>query len=336
MHTESIEHWLHDHTFDQDRTRSGERRTLIVIAITAVTMVVEIVAGFLFGSMALLADGLHMGSHATALTISAFAYYYTRRHARDRRFNFGTGKVNSLAGFASAVLLVVFAVIMAWESTERFMSPVAIEFDYAIIVAVAGFVVNGVSLLILGGHGHSHKDENHNEHTSEDTGEHHHDDRHSDHNLRSAYLHVLADALTSVLAVLALLAGKFFGQVWLDPAMGVVGALLVTRWSLGLLRSSGHVLLDMQAPERIRDGIRKAIEGRGDDRITDLHVWAVGPGIHAAEIAVVSSHPREPADYWRSIPGEVALVHVTVEVHRCDSDADSTETCEQDARRSSG
>jgi cation diffusion facilitator family transporter len=297
MHTESIERWVHDHTFGQDRKKSAERRTLIVIVITLVTMTVEVAAGIAFGSMALLADGLHMGSHASALAISVFAYRYTRTHAKDARFNFGTGKVNSLAAFASATMLALFALVMAWESIGRFISPVAIGFNQAILVAVLGLIVNGGCLAILGGHGHSHE--------------------HKDHNLRSAYLHVLADALTSVLAVFALLAGKYLGQQWLDPFMGLVGATLVVRWSWGLLRSSARVLLDMQAPDMVREGIRKAIESEGDNRVSDLHVWSVGPGIHAAEIAIVSSRPLDPDSYYSLLPRELGLVHVTFETHLC-------------------
>ncbi len=297
MHTESIERWVHDHTFGQDRKKSAEHRTLIVIVITLVTMTVEIAAGIAFGSMALLADGLHMGSHASALTISAFAYYYTRRHAKDARFNFGTGKVNSLAAFASATLLALLALAMGWESIGRFISPVAIGFNQAILVAVLGLIVNGGCLAILGGHGHSHE--------------------HKDHNLRSAYLHVLADALTSVLAIGALLAGQYLEQRWLDPLLGLVGATLVVRWSWGLLRSSARVLLDMQAPEEVGEAIRRAIESEGDNRIADLHVWSVGPGIYAAEIAIVSSRPLDPDSYYNILPGKLGLVHVTVETHLC-------------------
>ncbi len=297
MHTESIERWVHDHTFGQDRKKSAEHRTLIVIAITSVTMAVEIAAGIAFGSMALLADGLHMGSHVSALAISAFAYYYTRRHAKDARFNFGTGKVNSLAGFAGAVVLVLFALVMAWESIARLLSPVAIGFDQSIFVAVLGLIVNGICLLIFGGHGHAHE--------------------HPDHNFRSAYLHVLADALTSVLAIFALLAGKYLAQGWLDPFMGVVGAALVVRWSRGLLHSSARVLLDMQAPEELRGKIREAVESEGDNRISDMHVWSVGPGLYSAEIAVVSSRPLETAGYYDLLPGNLGIVHITVETHRC-------------------
>jgi cation diffusion facilitator family transporter len=294
MHTESIERWVHDHTFGQDEKKSAERRTLIVSVVTIVTMIVEIGAGIVFGSMALLADGLHMGSHASALAISVFAYRYTRIHAKDARFNFGTGKVSSLAAFASATLLALVALAMAWESVGRLLSPVVIRFDQAILVAVSGLIVNGACLAILGGHG---------------------SDRH-DHNFRSAYFHVLADALTSVLAIFALLFGKYMGQRWLDPSMGLIGAALVVRWSWGLLRSSARVLLDLQASEEMLSAIRKSIESEGDNRVSDLHVWSVGPGIYAAEIAIVSSRPRDPDDYYKLLPGELGLVHVTVEAHR--------------------
>jgi cation diffusion facilitator family transporter len=314
MHTESIEHWLHDHTFGQDRKKSSEKRTLIVIIITALMMIVEIAAGLIFGSMALLADGLHMGSHASALTISAFAYYYTRSRAKDTRFNFGTGKVNSLAGFASAVMLAIFALVMAWESIKRFFSPVGIEFNQAIFVAVVGLVVNGICLVILGGRDDAHQHDEHETHYHE-----HHVHEHRDHNLWAAYIHVLADALTSVLAIFALVCAKFFGFIWLDPFMGIVGAFLVIRWSLGLLRSSARVLLDMQAPQGILDSIRRAIEAQGETQVCDLHVWTVGPGIYAAEIALVTSLPK-PSDYYSGLlPREIPLVHVTVEVHSCPS-----------------
>jgi cation diffusion facilitator family transporter len=335
MHTESIDRWVHDHTFGQDRKKSAERRTLIVSIVTVVTMVIEIVAGVAFGSMALLADGLHMGSHASALAISVFAYRFTRSHAKDARFNFGTGKVNSLAAFASATVLALIALAMAWESVARFLSPVPIGFDQAILVAVIGLVVNGACLAILGGHGHSHekgvgereKDDHHgHEHPgrSRDGQLHRRHARHSstrhdpkDHNLRSAYLHVLADALTSVLAIFALLAGKFLGQPWLDPFMGLVGATLVVHWSRGLLRSSARVLLDLQAPDEVREAIRKAIESEGDNRVSDLHVWSVGPGIYAAEVAIVSSRPLDPDSYYSLLPKELGLVHATFETHLC-------------------
>jgi len=299
MHTESVERWVHDHTFGQDGKKSAERRTLAVSIVTVLTMAVEIVAGLAFGSMALLADGLHMGSHASALAISVIAYRFTRAHAKDARFNFGTGKVNSLAAFASATMLGLIALAMAWESTARFLSPVPIGFDQAILVAVLGLIVNGVCFAILGGHDRSIRRD------------------HKDHNLRSAYLHVLADALTSVFAIFALLAGKYLGQQWLDPFMGLIGAALVVRWSGGLLRSSASVLLDLQAPDEVREAVRKAIESKGDNRVSDLHVWSVGPGIYAAEIAIVSSRPLDPDSYSVLLPKELGIVHATFETHLC-------------------
>ncbi len=253
---------LHDHVFGQDQVRPGERRTKLVILITATMMIVEIVAGLAFGSMALLADGLHMASHAAALTITAFAYIYARRHAHDRRFSFGTGKVNSLGGFAGALLLVMFALVMAGESFHRLVRPVPIAFNQAIIVAILGLIVNGVSVLILGvGDPHSSGERHEGEEDDHDSHHHHH----HDHNLRSAYLHVLADALTSVLAIFALLVGKYLGWNFMDPVMGLVGAALVSRWAIGLLRDTSRVLLDVQAPEPVVAAIREAVES-GDQR----------------------------------------------------------------------
>lgn len=298
MHTRSIEPWLHDHTFGQEEPKAGERRTLIVIVITAVTMVVEIAAGLLYGSMALLADGLHMASHAAALMIAACAYFYARKHASDKRFNFGTGKVNSLAGFASGVLLVVFAFFMAFTSAKRFIFPVHIEFNYAIIVACIGLIVNFVSMVILRGRKQVH-------------------DRH-DHNLWSAYLHVLADALTSLLAIVALVSAKYLGWVWLDPLMGIVGAVLVGRWCLMLLRSAGATLLDVRPPEMVTTKIKRVIESDADNRISDMHVWSVGPGIYAAELAVVTAKPQHLNHYYDLLPADIGLVHMTVEIHKCD------------------
>jgi cation diffusion facilitator family transporter len=318
MHTKSIERWVHNHTFGQDEKRSAERRTLIVSVVTILTMIVEIGAGIVFGSMALLADGLHMGSHASALAISVFAYRYTRIHATDARFNFGTGKVSSLAAFASATMLALVALAMAWESIGRLLSPVVIRFNQAIFVAVFGLIVNGACLAILGGPG-SFNGKRGREHEEDADHVHVHPDHH-DHNYRSAYLHVLADALTSVLAIFALLFGKYLGQQWLDPFMGLVGATLVVRWSWGLLRSSARVLLDLRAPDDVLGAIRTSIESEGDNRVSDLHVWSVGPGIYAAEIAIVSSRPRDPDDYSKLLPEELGLVHVTVETHRCAAD----------------
>lgn len=301
----------HSHSFGQDRKRPGESRTLIVIAVTAAMMVVEIATGILFGSMALLADGLHMASHAAALSINAFAYVYARRHAHDERFSFGTGKVNALGGFSGAVLLAVFAVMMAVESVIRLVNPVAIAFNQAIVVAVIGLVVNGLSMLILN---HRDDDPHHDhDHGHADHGHHHH---HHDHNLRSAYLHVLADALTSFLAIFALLAAKYFGLVWMDPLMGIVGAIMVSRWSVSLLVSTSHVLLDRQVPAVIRQKVMDGIQKSGDNQVVDLHLWAVGPGIYAAIVSVATGEPQPPDYYKTLIPPDLKLVHVTVEVNR--------------------
>ncbi len=301
----------HDHTFGQDRKRPGEIRTLIVVILTAVTMAVEIVAGIAYGSMALLADGLHMASHAAALSISMFAYIYARRHARDERFSFGTGKVNSLAGFSGAILLALFALVMVWESVERLVSPVTIKFDQALIVAVLGLIVNGVSVFILG---HEEEHDHHDDDPGHSRGHKH------DHNLRAAYLHVMADALTSVLAISALLAGKYYGLFWLDPVMGIVGAALVTRWSVGLLVTTARVLLDHQGPVELREEIREKIEKEDQTRVADLHLWLIGPGIYSLALTIVAADPK-PADYYRELlPQGHGLVHTTFEVQSLESE----------------
>ena len=307
MHTHDLLPWQHDHVFGQDRTLPGEKRTLLIVIVTAVMMVVEISAGLAFGSMALLADGLHMASHTVALGISVLAYVSARRWAADKRFTFGTGKINSLAGFGSAVLLGGFAVVMATESIGRLFNPIAIAFDQALVVATIGLLVNGGSAWLLAttphghGHGHGHGDDHH---------------RH-DHNLRAAYLHVLADALTSVLAIVALLAGKYLQANWLDPVMGILGAVLVARWSYGLLKESGRVLLDFQAKDAVTEPLRRAIEGTSKDRVSDLHVWCIGHGIFAAEIRIVSDAPAGPDHYRSLVPRNLNVVHVAIEVHKC-------------------
>ena len=323
MHTTSTAPWRHAHTFGQDRRRAGETRTLIVFGLTLVTMVVEVAAGIAFGSVALLADGLHMGSHATALGIAVFAYVFARRRAADPRFAFGTGKVNALGGFAGAILLVIFAFVMAWEGFARLIEPVEIAFDWAIAVAIVGLVVNGVSILILGvrEHDHGHHAEHGHSHAGHAERDHHHhhhgETEHHDLNLRSAYLHVLADALTSVLAIVALLSGKYLGMVWMDPLMGLVGAVLVIRWSWQLMRDTSGKLLDRQAPEAVREPIRRAIEADADNRVFDLHVWSVAPGAWAAIIGVVTAQPRPPGHYRALLPHGLGLAHVTVEVTPC-------------------
>ena len=305
MHKHDLSPWQHEHVFGQDQRQAGERRTLMVVLLTAVMMVVEITAGLIYGSMALLADGLHMASHATALGIAVLAYVIARRLAADQRFSFGVGKINSLAGFASAVLLLGFAVVMATESVDRLISPVSISFDKALIVAVVGLVVNGFSAWLLASTPHNHEDEKNHDHG------HHHD-----HNLRGAYLHVLADALTSILAIVALLAGKFWGANWLDPAMGIVGAALVASWSIGLIRQSSRVLLDWQADMDTVKALQDSIEQGTTDRVTDLHLWSIGHGIFSAQITVASDDPKPPSHYKSLIASNLKVVHVNVEVHR--------------------
>nr|WP_239496162.1 CDF family Co(II)/Ni(II) efflux transporter DmeF [Salinicola peritrichatus] len=311
MHHHPLEEWQHDHVFGQDQKQSGETRSLIVVGLTLAMMVWEILAGVLYGSMALLADGLHMGSHAVALGIAAFAYAYARRNAGNTQFSFGTGKVNALGGFAGAILLAGFALYMVIESIDRFIHPVAISFNGAIFVAVIGLVINSVSAWILGGenhdHGHSHD---------------HHHGHHHDHNRRAAYFHVLADALTSLLAIAALLAGKYAGWNWMDPIMGIVGAVLITRWSWHLLKDTSRVLLDQQRSD-LEQGVRQAIENDGA-RISDLHLWAIGPNIHAAIVSVVSHDPKSPAVYKQRIQARCpSLVHVTVEPQHCAADPET-------------
>ncbi|MEZ5572854.1 MAG: CDF family Co(II)/Ni(II) efflux transporter DmeF [Halioglobus sp.] len=320
MHTHKVEHWKHDHVFSQNQQRAGENRTIAIVILTAVMMVVEIVAGITYGSMALLADGLHMASHTTALGIAVFAYVVSRKLAADRRFAFGVGKINSLAGFASAVLLMGFALYMLIESAERLINPKVISFDSALVVAVLGLVVNGVSAWVLmstpHGHGHAHRHEHTRDHDHDHDHDHDQQEGH-DHNLRAAYMHVLADALTSVLAIFALLAGKYLGAQWLDPVMGLAGAALVARWAYSLIRDTARVLLDHQVDDHRLENLRLAIEGESTDRITDLHLWTIGHEIYAAEIALVSDSPQPPQHYKSRIPPSLNIVHATVEVHQC-------------------
>lgn len=297
-HQHEVAQWQHDHAFLGHAHERNELRTRLVIALTLVMMAVEIGAGLAFGSMALLADGLHMGTHAGALAIAAGAYAFARRHMSNPDFTFGTGKVGDLAAFASAVSLAFFALLIGWESLVRFAKPVAIEFSEATAVAAVGLVVNLVSAWLLHG-GHDHDE---------------HSRHHHDHNLRAAYYHVLADALTSVLAIAGLLAARFFGWIWMDPAVGLLGALVIARWSWGLMGQSAAVLLDKVVDPALPAAIRSAIE-QGGDRVTDLHVWRVGPGHSAAVLSVLSVEERSPASYKQRLAHLTGLCHVTVEVN---------------------
>lgn len=294
--------WQHTHSFGQEKKHDSEQRTIIVIILTALMMIVEIAAGLIFGSIALLADGLHMASHAVALVINVFAYVYARRYAHHAGFSFGTGKVNALGGFTGAVLLAVFALMMAWESVERLLNPISIAFNQAILVAVIGLVINGISAFILG------EQHDHDEHGNEHHQEH-------DHNRRAAYLHVLADALTSLLAIFALLAGKYFGWFWMDPLSGIVGAILVSRWSFGLIRASSEVLLDKQATG-LQDEVKEALAKEPDATLTDLHVWCIGPNIYSAIVTILTPSPKSPCHYRKLLAPVHELVHITVEINQ--------------------
>lgn len=309
----------HEHVFLGANHTRNERRTWFVIALTATMMVVEIVAGTAFGSMALVADGWHMSTHAAAMLIAALAYMYARRHARNPRFSFGTGKLGDLAAFGSAVVLALIALLIGWESVVRLYSPVAINFTQAIIVAIVGLAVNLVSAWLLhdgqGHHGHSHG-HGHEHHHPNDHAHEHGPGVATDNNLRAAYLHVMADALTSVLAIGALLLGSLYGWNWLDPTMGIVGGLVIARWSWGLIRDSGAVLLDyVPEDEDLPDEIRQALDGTGAE-ITDLHIWQLGPGHHGAIVSLRTDAPRPPQFYRDRLSAIHDLSHVTVEVER--------------------
>jgi cation diffusion facilitator family transporter len=306
MHTYSLEKWEHSHDFSLIHEK-GERRTIQVFALTAITMVVEIVAGQLYGSMALLADGWHMGTHVAAFGISLFAYHYARRNASSERFSFGTGKVSVLGGFASAVALAVVALVMALESISRLFESREIHFNEAIMVASAGLLVNLVCALLLQDH-HVHDTSGDGDHT------------HHDHNLRAAYLHVLADALTSVLAIAALLSGKFFGWQRLDPVMGIVGAVVITRWSWQLLTDTSFILLDRSGDGSMRKTIKESIERDSDNRVSDMHLWRVGPAHYSALISIVTHYPKHPDHYKQLLGGLQQLSHLTVEVNPCESE----------------
>ncbi|MEM8607014.1 MAG: CDF family Co(II)/Ni(II) efflux transporter DmeF [Myxococcota bacterium] len=301
MHEKELEPWQHTHLFGGTEVHTGERRTRWVIALTLTMMVAELYAGFAYNSMALLADGWHMASHAAALLVAAFAYAFARRNAGNPRFSFGTGKVGALGGFASGVGLAIGAILVFVESVERLLSPVEIHFDEALLVAGIGLVVNLVSAALLHDDGHHHHG-----------AEHHHD-----HNLRGAYLHVLADALTSLFAIGALLAGKYFGLSWMDGATGMLASLVVARWSVGLLRDTGAVLLDAEVSPERRQQVIEAIEAEADNRVCDLHVWRVGPKHFSAIVSIVTHEPRPPEHYKQLLHGFSDLAHVTVEVHRC-------------------
>ncbi len=301
MHTDSLDKWRHEHVYLGQAHGEHERKLKLVIALTAAMTVIEIAAGFAFGSMALMADGWHMATHAGALTISAVAYVYARRQASDARFTFGTGKVGDLAGFASAIILSLVALWLVVECVLRLANPVPISFGESLLVAVGGLAVNLLSAWLLR-HGHTHT----------------HEDGHShaDHNIRSAYFHVLADALTSVLAIAGLAAGLLLGWIWMDAIMGIVGGVVIARWSYQLIRDTGAVLLDMTPDPGIAQKIRSILETDGD-RVADLHLWRVGPGHYSAIVSLVTHKPERPSHYRERLRVVNSLSHVTVEIDTC-------------------
>ncbi len=308
MHRIKSDRWQHAHNYAPDSS-VAESRTRIVIGITATMMVVEIIGGIIFHSMAVLADGWHMGTHVSAFLITAVAYHFTRRHAADSSYSFGTGKMGVLGGFASAVVLSVVAFLMVGESVHRFVVPLPIHYSEAIGVASIALLVNLVCAFLLRG-GHSH----HHEHGHGHDGHDHHEDL----NLRAAYLHVLADAFTTLAAILALLGGKLFSWSWLDPVVGLVGSAVVFSWAYSLLRATSGILLD-RTPESsdLPDEIRRAVESDGDSLITDLHVWQVAAGKFAAIVSIVAHEPRSSDAYRELFREHQELVHVAIEVQHC-------------------
>ncbi|MGB7831218.1 MAG: CDF family Co(II)/Ni(II) efflux transporter DmeF [Xanthobacteraceae bacterium] len=309
----------HDHLFLGARHEQAERRTWMVIVLCTVMMIAEIVGGLLFGSIALVADGLHMSTHASALLLAALAYSFARRHARDQRFSFGTGKFGDLAGFTSAIILAMIALLIGYEAVSRLISPVAIRFNEAIPIAVLGLIVNVASVLLLSGGGHDHGHGlghdagGHAAHRDAHETAHH--AAHRDNNIRAAIIHVLADAGVSLLVIVGLLLGRLFGWVWMDPVAGICGAVVIAAWSYGLIRDTGAILLDMNPDLNMGERMRAVLEVDGD-RLTDLHLWRLGPGHLGAIVGVATTTPRG-SDYYHRLLGRFsALSHVTVEVQR--------------------
>jgi cation diffusion facilitator family transporter len=319
----------HSHVFLGPGHEQNERRTWAVIALCGTMMLVEIIGGSLFGSLALVADGLHMSTHAGAMLIAALAYTYARWHAHDGRFVFGTGKLGDLAGFSSAIILAMIALLIGYEAVARLLAPIPIQFTEAIPIAVLGLVVNIASARLLGGadhhahdhgHGHGHDHEHDHDHTEDD----HHSDAHPpdsavshaahrDYNIRSAYIHVMADAFVSVLAITGLVLARTFGWLWMDPVAGIVGALVIANWSYGLIRDTGRILLDMQPDRDMDSKLRAAIECDGD-QLADLHLWRLGPGHLGAVLSVVTRERRDCAYYRARLQAFKSLSHITVEV----------------------
>ncbi|RFP52035.1 MAG: cation transporter [Limnothrix sp. CACIAM 69d] len=304
MHIHILDKWQHTHNFLADHNQA-EKNTKIVLLLTTITMAAEVVAGLVFGSMALLADGWHMATHAAAFGITVFAYRYARKNANNSKYTFGTGKVSILGGFTSAVALSVIALLMTIESSIRLWQPQTIHFNEAIYVAILGLLINLLSAILLQDH-HQHSHDDHESH-----------DHHHDYNLHAAYIHVLADTLTSVLAIVALLAGKFLDWIWLDAVMGLVGAVVIAKWAYGLVKDTGLILLDGSPDKEIKLAIIDAIEQNSDNRVTDLHVWNLSQQHLAVTISLVTHHPQQPEHYKNLLSHISGLSHVVVEVNQC-------------------
>lgn len=327
----------HDHVFLGTGHEKNERKTWAVIVLCTLMMATEIIGGNLFGSLALVADGLHMSTHAGAMLIAALAYTYARKHAKDARFVFGTGKLGDLAGFTSAIILAMIAILIGYESFVRLLSPVPIAFREAIPIAVVGLLVNVASAWLLSGgdHGHSHGHHGHGHHAHDDQHEHDHPTGHAhhaaahaghddhqhhrvdarDHNMRAAYVHVIADAAVSVLAIIGLLLAQSFGWLWMDPLAGLIGALVIANWAYGLIRDTGGILVDLRSDDAMAQRIRGAITDVGD-RLVDLHVWRLGPGHYGAVLSVCSNDPQHSAAFYHALlTPQAGLSHLTVEVH---------------------
>lgn len=313
MHTHSLARWQHAHEFLGAHHERNERRTKIVIGLALATMVGQIIAGHIFGSMALVAEGWHMSTHAGMLSVSAFAYSYARRHRDDPRFAFGTGKLGELAAFTSAIALTIIALLIVYESVQRLLEPVPISFVEAIAVAAVGLPVNLASAWLLSGGDHHHHDDEHGHH-------HHH---HRDNNIRAAFIHVMTDAATAVLAVIGLSLAWLFGWLWMDPITGILGAIVIVAWASTLIHDTGRVLLDMTPDLRLADRVRARLE-TDSDRVADLHLWQIGPGHHGIIITLVSTAPREPSFYKAQLAGLSTLSHITIEVYACEAETLAT------------
>ena len=323
MHTQSIDDFRHSHVFLGEAHERNERKTWAVIGICAAMMVAEIVGGLCFGSVALIADGLHMSTHAGALLIAALAYSYSRRYADDARLTFGTGKFGDLAAFSSAIALAMIALLIGYESVDRFINPVPIAFNQAIPIAVVGLGVNLLSAFLLqddhdNRHGHPH---DHQPHAHDDPRDDHSHASgsvrvHRDNNLRAAFVHVMADAAVSLVVIIGLVCGREFGLVWMDPLMGLVATAVILSWSWTLIRSAGAVLLDICPDPAMSRKIVARLE-QGSDRVSDLHLWRLGPGHLGAVISLVTHEPRSHEQYKRRLSGLVGLSHVTIEVVTC-------------------